>query len=273
MAHLRLSNTDDWKLKFDEQDIRGFQALNEAGEPTGRTVEDLILDTDAERVSTIVLDDGTEFPADDVSIGDGVVYLTGDYPVNTEGVRRSSDYEDFGRLERRSMDTGMTGDMAAGIPTGTADYSGSRPGLDAGDVLRESDDLGLSDRDDPTPGYSGDRPGLDPGDFGSAGRAAAGAAAGAGMAVRDALTPDSGRDDDDRTHHAATYGATGRDYAYYEPGYRYGREMAADTRYTGRDYTDVEADLRTGYRADNDSLWDDVKDAVRHGYQSVTGRR
>ncbi len=86
----------------------------------------------------------------------------------------------------------------------------------------------------PSPGKKRER------DFGDAGRAVAGAAAGAGMATRD--------------------------YAYYEPGYRYGRDMAADSRYTGRDYAAAEGDLRGSYRADNDSLWDDVKDAVRHGY-------
>lgn len=76
MARIPLSETGGWHLRFDEQDIRGFEAVGERGERLGRTVEDLILDTDAERVATVVLDDGTEVDADDVSIGDGVVYLT-----------------------------------------------------------------------------------------------------------------------------------------------------------------------------------------------------
>lgn len=76
MSLIPLSKTDDWSLSFDDQDVRGYEAVSADGRPTGRRVTDLILDTDAERVASLVFDDGTEYPADDASIGDGVVYLT-----------------------------------------------------------------------------------------------------------------------------------------------------------------------------------------------------
>ena len=102
MSHIELSNSDDWKLRFGDQDVRGYEALDEDGEPIG-TVSDMIVDTDEERVDTIRLDDGTEYPARDISIGDGVVYVTGKYPANTKGVRKYSDFEDSGRVHRSDI--------------------------------------------------------------------------------------------------------------------------------------------------------------------------
>ncbi len=75
MSRIPLSTTDDWQLKFDEQDVRGFTALDADGNEVGR-VSDMIVDTDEERVDAVTLEDGTEYPARDLSIGDGVVYLT-----------------------------------------------------------------------------------------------------------------------------------------------------------------------------------------------------
>ncbi len=79
MSRTFLSNTSDWELADGAQDIRGFVALDAAGAEVG-TVRALIADTDAEIVSTIVLDTGDEIPAFDVTIGDGVVYLAGAIP-------------------------------------------------------------------------------------------------------------------------------------------------------------------------------------------------
>jgi stress response protein YsnF len=75
---------------------------------------------------------------------------------------------------------------------------------------------------------------------------------------------------DFQQHYTQTYGATGRSYDDYAPAYQYG--AAAGTTYADRDYADVEGDLRTDYtnRYGDDSAWDDVKDAVRHGWDHAT---
>ena len=75
MSRIVLSNTGDWELKFDEQDVRGYRAVDKGGAPVG-TVDAMIVDTDQRRVTSIVLEDGTEYPAEEISIGDDVVYLT-----------------------------------------------------------------------------------------------------------------------------------------------------------------------------------------------------
>ncbi len=80
--------------------------------------------------------------------------------------------------------------------------------------------------------------------------------------------------DDDyyRNHYTNNYANSGRDYNYYDPHYRYGYGLASNPTYAGRDWNMIESDVRrdweTRYR-DNDSTWDDVKDAVRSGWYSV----
>jgi hypothetical protein len=74
MAHVLLSDTKDWTLVDKDQDLRGWDVLDANGNPIG-TVADLIVDTDAQRVDTLVLEDGSTFRADAVSLGNRVVYV------------------------------------------------------------------------------------------------------------------------------------------------------------------------------------------------------
>jgi len=67
--------------------------------------------------------------------------------------------------------------------------------------------------------------------------------------------------------------AADRDYDYYRPGYRYGYESA--NRYQGREWNDVEADLRRDwdrYEHRAQTAWEQVKSAVRDAWDRVTGR-
>ena len=68
--------------------------------------------------------------------------------------------------------------------------------------------------------------------------------------------------------------SSGRDYTFYQPGYRYGYEAAQ--RYEGRDWNDLESDLQrswNSYEHRGDSTWEQVKDAVRDAWDRVTGNR
>ena len=76
MSRIALSDSGDWKLEFpDDQDVRGYRAVDADGNAVG-VVDSMIVNTEMERVDSIVLEDGTEYPAADLSIGDDVVYLT-----------------------------------------------------------------------------------------------------------------------------------------------------------------------------------------------------
>jgi|EndMetStandDraft_4_1072995.scaffolds.fasta_scaffold262469_2 hypothetical protein len=65
----------------------------------------------------------------------------------------------------------------------------------------------------------------------------------------------------------------GRQYDYYQPGYRYGYEAA--NRYRDRDWDDVESDLEkdwNGYQYRGTSTWQQMKAAVRDAWDRVTGK-
>ncbi|MFC5547055.1 hypothetical protein [Massilia aerilata] len=90
----------------------------------------------------------------------------------------------------------------------------------------------------------------------------------------DKITPDSDSDDSYyRSHWSNTYGSSGDTYNDYDPAYRYGTQMRSDTRYSGRQWDDVESDLRsdwdTRYSKDGVSTWEKMKAAVRHGWDKV----
>jgi len=56
-------------------------------------------------------------------------------------------------------------------------------------------------------------------------------------------------------------------------GYSYGSRMAADPRFTGRSWNQVENDLRVDYMRNNPtSRWDEVKADIRRGWDKVSGR-
>jgi uncharacterized protein (TIGR02271 family) len=80
-------------------------------------------------------------------------------------------------------------------------------------------------------------------------------------------------DTDFRNDFRSRYGDSGR-YEDYAPAYRYGYEMASDERYRGRNFNDVERDIQADYvRRNPNSTWERMKDAVRYGWEKVTGRR
>ncbi|MGJ7917258.1 DUF2382 domain-containing protein [Massilia sp. LXY-6] len=90
----------------------------------------------------------------------------------------------------------------------------------------------------------------------------------------DKMTPDSDSDDSYyRNHWTSNYGSTGDTYNDYDPAYRYGTQMRSDARYQGRNWDDVESDLRsdwdTRYSKNGVSTWDKMKAAVRHGWDKV----
>jgi len=66
----------------------------------------------------------------------------------------------------------------------------------------------------------------------------------------------------------------GKDYAFYQPGYRYGFDAA--NRFHDRDWSEVETDLSknwNSYEHRGTSTWEQVKDAVRDAWDRVTGHR
>ena len=84
------------------------------------------------------------------------------------------------------------------------------------------------------------------------------------------------RDDDSyfRNHFTSTYGSSGAAYDDYAPAYSYGSQMASSGRYTGRQWDEIEPELRsdwdTRYGSGGASTWEKMKAAVRHGWDRIT---
>lgn len=72
-----------------------------------------------------------------------------------------------------------------------------------------------------------------------------------------------------RSHFNQYYGTTGRNYDYYQPGYRYGYDLANDSRYSGRDWTAIENDVRRDWDMTGQGAWEEFKDSIRHGWNEV----
>ncbi|HSN31773.1 MAG TPA: hypothetical protein VLU41_03745 [Ideonella sp.] len=68
------------------------------------------------------------------------------------------------------------------------------------------------------------------------------------------------------------YAALGGRYEDYDPAYRWGHTLRSDARWQGRDWDDIEPELRGEWeRGHPGSAWDRFKAAVRHGWERVTG--
>lgn len=118
--------------------------------------------------------------------------------------------------------------------------------------------------------------------------AATGSSMGSGMsgawdrmkaAVRhgwDKMTDDDDNDAAYRSHWNATYSTAtdGSSYDEYKPAYSYGSEMARNEKYRGRQWDEVESDLRTDwdsrYASGGQSTWEKMKAAVRQGWDRMT---
>ena len=82
-----------------------------------------------------------------------------------------------------------------------------------------------------------------------------------------------GSDDAWRKDWDSNYSSLGGSYDDYAPAYRYGNEMRSSDQYKGRDWNDVESDLRTNWESRNAggaSTWEKFKAAVRHGWDKIT---
>jgi stress response protein YsnF len=96
----------------------------------------------------------------------------------------------------------------------------------------------------------------------------------AGSAAAAATTNAGVNDADFRRHYEETYGTNATDYnSTYQPAYRYGYEMAGESRFRGRTFEQSEPELRTEYnRRYPGGTWDRIKDSVRYGWNKVTNR-
>jgi len=77
-----------------------------------------------------------------------------------------------------------------------------------------------------------------------------------------------------RSDFQTRYGSSGRSYDVYMPAYQYGYTMATDPNYANQDWSTFESNARTRWEREHpDTMWDDIKDAAQHAWNTVRGRR
>lgn len=81
MSRAQLSRLQDYTLVDTNQDLRGCKVWDSAGSPLGR-IDDMIVDTDKECVTAILLDDQTEYSIYDLLVADqSIVVAPGVQPI------------------------------------------------------------------------------------------------------------------------------------------------------------------------------------------------
>ena len=80
---------------------------------------------------------------------------------------------------------------------------------------------------------------------------------------------------DYRNHYQTYLASMGGRYEDYEPAYQYGSSLRSDARYANRSWEEVEPEIQRDWaqRYPSSSPWERTKMAVKHGWESMTGRR
>lgn len=82
----------------------------------------------------------------------------------------------------------------------------------------------------------------------------------------------SAPESDFRKHFETHYAASGAAYADLAPSYEFGFQMASDPKFDGRNFHDVEAEIKAEYlRRFPDADWDAIWDALFFGWEKAGG--
>lgn len=72
-----------------------------------------------------------------------------------------------------------------------------------------------------------------------------------------------------RNHYNTNFAGSGMRYEDYEPAYQYGYTMRNNNKMKGRSWADVESQARTDWERNHKGTWQNFKDAIRHGWESM----
>lgn len=99
MAVTPLSDLHDWQLVEDRQDLRGRRLVDSTGRMLG-TIDQMMVNTDAERVDSVRTDTGELYPVGALEIRGDLVVFEG---VKVAGPTTANLAEDRYRIRRRSV--------------------------------------------------------------------------------------------------------------------------------------------------------------------------
>jgi len=79
-------------------------------------------------------------------------------------------------------------------------------------------------------------------------------------------------DADFRNYYQTRYANSGMAYDRYQPAYRYGYDLANDARYRGRNWNEIEPEVRRDWESRNQGPWENFKDSIQYSWDKVRGR-
>jgi stress response protein YsnF len=84
-----LTELSDYELVNPKQDVRGWEVRGAQDNRIVGTVRDLVVDTDRERVASVLLEDGRQIPTGQIAIRDHYVEVSGE-PIATANTAREA---------------------------------------------------------------------------------------------------------------------------------------------------------------------------------------
>jgi uncharacterized protein (TIGR02271 family) len=135
MTHELYGDSDNWELESDDQDVRGWNVVNESGQQIG-TVSDMYVDTETETIDRLLLDNGSEIDVRTVSVGDGTIVLS-DRDADTNWARGGTDASRTSGTGAATLDRDT--DTTSGY--GGADMDRNRSTDDSWRIRRHEEDL------------------------------------------------------------------------------------------------------------------------------------
>jgi hypothetical protein len=85
--------------------------------------------------------------------------------------------------------------------------------------------------------------------------------------VSETATDDGQWDPDCRRHYESSFADSGRSFEELRPAYEYGYQASSDPRFSADDWETTEANIRQDWSTRGQGTWDDVREAVRCGWE------
>lgn len=312
MTRAPLSQLTDWRLVDEKQDLRGLPLCDQEGRKLG-AIREMIVDTDSRHVVAVVLEDGSQYPANRIERTDSAAKLTG--PVEptraggevgreagrevTEGAVRVPVIEEEVDVGKRTVQAGEVHvhkeveeeEKTFTVPTKHETLHVERRKVDRpaegqiGERIGEEEDIRLPLREEVVEIHK--RP----------------------VVREEVVISKDVKEEQERVsatvrreevnihcdewekvepqykqYWQQRHGGRGGRWEEVEPAYRYGYEMAFEPAYRDRQFNEVEPQLRSGFEAwakDHgyrvDGLnWDRLRDYVREGWErerTAAGKR
>ena len=76
-----------------------------------------------------------------------------------------------------------------------------------------------------------------------------------------------------RSHYRDTFADTEQDYEHFERAYRFGATLPTYPAYQNRDWAGSREDAKRDWERGNDATWEEVRDAVRYGWERARSYR